>query len=266
MDASHATSLLSFVSQESPRIRPADQPVCFFDLPAEIRLRIYELVLVQPGNTVDLDPANYRHIRPRLWCFMVCRQMHEEAYRVFYGSPQQPLRLYPVHGRFFHTKKPLLTRLSPQYRRVVNTVELRLGPGWSSPPRCWNTDPALGLKDCKSLRTLKIFIQCDPSDETFNGFRGRGNTKDTYKMFCVALLSSIIDQVPSLDNVEVDAFSAVPSDSPLVNALVAEVHSARKRLLWGPSRDWRKETDVGGNVGLEEQFMAALDLRSMLSA
>jgi hypothetical protein len=155
--------------------------------------------------------------------------MHEEAYRVFYA---QPLRLFPFHGRFFETKKPLLARLPARYRQVVNTVEIRLGPGWSRPPKCQNVKSTLGLMDCTSLRNLKILVQTDPSDAIFNGYRGRGATEDTYKWFCMDLLAGILEQVPGLETVEIDAW--VKKDMPLVAALRRKVEEAQKRLVWGP--------------------------------
>ena len=140
--------------------------------------------------------------------------MHEEAYPVFYS---QPMRLFPASGsRFFNTKKPLLSRLPSHYRSVVTTLELRFGPGWNKPPLGQNTNPSLGLADCTSLRTLKIFVEIDPSDSIFTGFRGKHATEETYKWFCVDLLRGILDQVPSLETVEIDAFPSVKKEAPLV--------------------------------------------------
>ncbi|KJY01895.1 hypothetical protein TI39_contig274g00005 [Zymoseptoria brevis] len=230
--ASGATSVVS--SAMSSRLpsraaspSPPRQRFRFFDMPAELRNEVYEELLLMP-EPVDLDPMNYRVIHPRLALFLVSRRMHEEAYRVFYA---QPLRLFPFHGRFFETKKPLLTRLPARYRQVVNTIELRLGPGWSRPPKCQNVKPTLGLMDCTNLRNMKILVQTDPSDTVFNGFRGRGATEDTYKWFCVDLLSGILEQVPSLETIEIDAW--VKKDMPLVTALRRKVEEANKRLVWG---------------------------------
>ncbi|GAB7355702.1 hypothetical protein MBLNU459_g6403t1 [Dothideomycetes sp. NU459] len=237
MESSMASIKPEYLSREDEK-----QTFPFFELPAEIRLKIYGFLLVKLA-VVDLDPDNYRTIRPSLSCFLVSRRMHEEAYHVFYGSPQQAMRLFPTNGRFFHTKRPLLARLGAQYRRAVNTIELMIGPGWTAPPRCWHTEDTLGLKDCHSLRTLKILVACDPSDEFFDGFRGKGNDKDTYKNFCVRILQGMFAQVPTLETVELDGYPGVSKDAPLVRGLVAEIARAKKRIAWGPMRGW--EADEG---------------------
>lgn len=175
--------------------------------------------------------------------------MHNEAYPVFYS---QTIRLFPTHGRFFHTKAPLLARLPTHYRSVITTLELRLGPGWSNPPKCQNTRlPSLGLADCSSLRTLKMFVECDPSDPIFAGFRGKNATEETYKYFAVDLLLGILEQVPSLQVVEIDAYPAVKKEAPLVMALRRKVEEGGKRVVWGPLRGWEKEGDEPGLIGLE---------------
>lgn len=205
-----------------------------------------------------LDTMNHRLIHPRLALFLVSHRMHEEAYRVFYS---QTLRLYPhhKHGRLFYTKKPLLARLPPRYRNAVNSVELRLGPGWSKPPACQNTNASLGLADCTNMRILKIMVELDPSDSFFAGFRGPNANESTYKWFCVDLLRGILEQVPSLETVEIDAFPGVKKDSPLVVALQRKITEARLRLVWGPLRGWEKDGGEPGDIGLEKA-MAGMGL------
>lgn len=179
--------------------------------------------------------------------------MHEEAYPVFYS---QTIRLFPYHGRFFHDKHALLARLSPRYRNVVTTIELRLGPGWTRPPRSQHTKPSLGLSDCTSLRVLKIFVECDPSDDFFNGFRGKDSNENTYKYFSVNLLLGIISQVPSLEAVEIDANPGIKKTSPLVVALRDKVQEHGKRLVWGPLRGWDKERSEPDMIGMGHAFAA----------
>jgi len=191
---------------------------------------------------------NYRTILPRLSLFYVSRRMHDEAYRVFYA---QSLRLFPTHGRFHRTKKPLLARLPVHYREAINKLEFRVGPDWTAPPRCQHVGPTLGLTDCTNLRTLKIFVEIDPSDNVFAGFRGANATEETYKWFCVDIVRGIQEQVPGLETVEIDAYPSVKRDTPLVAALRRTIQEGGQKIVWGPLRGWEKEVDAG-LIGLED--------------
>lgn len=106
---------------------------------------------------------------------------------------------------------------------------------------------------------LKIFVECDPSDSIFNGFRGRGATEDTYKFFALRLLQGIFRDVGGLETVEIDAFPGVKRDAPLILALKREVRNARKKLKWGELRGWEKEGDEPGLIGVENE-MAGMGL------
>ncbi|KAF2119714.1 hypothetical protein BDV96DRAFT_568077 [Lophiotrema nucula] len=215
------------------------QPFRFFDLPYELRLKVYELLLVAP-KTIDLDPANIRTIVPRMSLFYVNHRMHEEAYRVFYGS--NTFRIFPIHGRFFHTRAPLLARLPARYRAAIIKLELRLGPGWTEPPRGWALDSRLGLSDLAKVKFLRIFVECDPaSDEIFQGFRV---AEDFYTKFCVNLLCGLMFQVADLGDIEFDAYPSVKKSSPLLRSLLEAARDEHKRILWGPERGWDKIVDV----------------------
>lgn len=215
------------------------RPFRFFDLAPELRLRILELILLFP-KTIDLDPTNIRAVRPLLGLFLVNRRMHEEAYRVFYG--RNTFRIFPIHGRFFHTKLPLLGRLSPRYRAVITKLELRLGPGWTKPPKGWVADGRLGLADTGTLRLLRVFVECDPaSHPIFEGFR---NGEDFYTEFGVNLVRSFFAQAPSLAQVEFDAYPSVSKSSPLLQGLIHEAKAQNKRISWGPERGWDKIVEV----------------------
>ncbi|USW48996.1 hypothetical protein Slin15195_G023150 [Septoria linicola] len=242
---------------------PPVKPFRFFELPAELRIRIYEQVLCT-RKPLDLDPLNYRMIHPRLSLLLVSRRMHEEAYQIFYG---QTVRLFPhpYHGKFFNTKKPLIQRLPIKYREAINSVELLLGPGWHKPPRCHNVLPALGLADCTTLRTLKIWVDCDPTDSVFNGFRGPNATEDTYVWFCVDMLHSILEQVPSMETIEIDHDNRVKKDSPLTAALKMKAEEFHKRFGWGPSRRAIKDKDTIDIPGLEKA-MASMGISNVNEA
>lgn len=215
------------------------QPFRFFDLPYELRLRVYELLLVFP-KTLDLDPANGRAIVPFLRLFFVSRRIHDEASRVFYS--RNTFRVFPIHGRFINHKAPLLARLPPLYRSYMTKFELRLGPGWTKPPKGWVTDARLKLEDAAKVHMLKVFVECDPaSHPIFEGFR-LGD--DYYTHFSVGLLRGLFAQLPSLSKVEFDAYPSVPKSSPLLQGLVDEVKAGNKRILWGPESGWDKIVDV----------------------
>lgn len=114
---------------------PRRAPFRFLDLPSEMRVRTYDILLHAPfeGRPIDLAQYNFRRVHPVLMAtFLTCRQMHAEASNVFYGY--NTISLFPASPRFFNTKLPLLARLPDRYRRLVTALEIRLGPGWSQPP------------------------------------------------------------------------------------------------------------------------------------
>jgi len=89
----------------------------------------------------------------------------------------------------------------------------------------------MGLRDCTSLRALKIFIECDPSHPVFQGF---SISPTFYTDFCGNLLEGILEQVPSIQHVEIDAWESVTRDSPLLKELLGQAEDAEKKITWGP--------------------------------
>lgn len=214
----------------------------FFDLPTELRLKVLGINLLT-DHTIDLDPVNYRGASQRLHLFLTSSQFHEEAYKVFYGG--NTFRIFPVHGRFFGNKvQPLLSRLSSRYRNALQSLELRLGPGWSKPPKSWQVNNKLGLEDATSVRTMKVFVDVDPSNDTFKGFRV---AKEFYTDFSGILLREIIHCMPKLERIEFDGYPSVLRQGSLILRLVKEAEKGGKRIAWSARRSW--DDDAIGLVG-----------------
>lgn len=211
---------------------PRQKPFPFLALPSELRIRIYELVLLLP-DAVDLDPLNHYNVGQWLRIFLVSRQLYEEAYRVFYGS--NTFRIFPIHGKYFR-KKPLLARLAPKYRSEITKLNLRLGVGWNGPPKSWAVTPKLGLADLKSVRLLQIYVDFDPAaSDIWEGFRV---SKSFYSDFCCELLRTIFKDIDSLVDVEFGADTTVKHDGPLMEALLQETRRHQKRVIWSSQRGW----------------------------
>lgn len=220
-------------SEPKKRVCPA-KTFPFMSLPSELRLKIYGFHFAGQSRPVDLDPTNYKNLHKKLAILRTCRQMHVEASHFFYSTVT--FRVFPTHpGRFFKTKKPLLARLSPRQRRCITSLELRLGPGWNKPPRGWVVNTALGLRDCFNLRKLTVFVECDPSDGIFNGFR---RADGFYEGFCRDLLDCVLAEVPWLDSVELDAWPSVKKSGAMIQALLDVVAFQNRRVSWGPERGW----------------------------
>ena len=86
-----------------------------------------------------------------------------------------------------------------------------------------------------SARLLMVFNECDPSHPIFNGFR---KGKDFYTSFCGRLLQGITTEIPTICEIQFDAFPSVSRDGPLMTRLVAEAKRTQKSITWGPLRGW----------------------------
>lgn len=209
------------------------QPFLFFNLPFELRRRILTMAL-SLHCTLDLDNFN-THAPERLSVFLTSSRMHEEAYHVFYGG--HTFRIFPTHWRFFGNKRhSVLSRLSPRYREALISLELRLGPGWSNPPKSWRVTDRLALEDMAKLRKLKVFMECDPSHDIFKGFRF---ARDSFTNFAGDLLEEIIRRLPSLTEVQFDGYPSVSCHGPLMSRLMDEANRSKKRITYGPDISMR---------------------------
>lgn len=205
------------------------RPFPFYHIPFELRRKILFLV-ISSDQVIDLHPRNIEDAVGRLSVFLTSRRMHEEAYQVFYSG--HIFRILPIHYRYFASETPaLLARLPSRYRRVLITLELRLGPGWNDLPRTWRVSDRLGLEEMVAVRRLKVLIEIDPSHNVFRGFR---HNKDFFTNFAGNTLVEIINRLPTLEEVELDGWPSVRREGNLMMRLVEEAKKGKKRIIWGP--------------------------------
>ncbi|KAK0658079.1 hypothetical protein B0T16DRAFT_386504 [Cercophora newfieldiana] len=231
----------STLMRPAPKLAAKEKkkPFRFMDLPSELRLKVYGYHFTDAPGVIDLDPDNYKRIHQRLAILRTCRTIYHEASYSFYST--HTFRVFPTHpGRFFKTKKPLLARLNARQRGLITSLELRLGPGWSKPPRGWVVNPALGLADCVNVRKLTVFVECDPSDGIFNGFR---RADGFYEAFSCNLLCDVLREMPFIDRIHFDAWTSVRKTGAMMRSLLYETVQQGKQICWGPERGW---TDCDG--------------------
>jgi len=215
------------------------KPFPFMALPSELRCKVYGYHFADSDRTIDLDPQNYKTIHSKLRLLRVCRTIYSEASHYFYST--RSFRIFPTHpGRHFKTKKPLLARLNARQRACITSLELRLGPGWSQPPRGWVVNDALGLKDCVSVRYLTVFVECDPSDGVFNGFR---RADGFYEAFSSKLLENVLLELPHLDRVFFDAWTSVKKSGAIMRSLFETTASQGRKIGFGPERGWTEQDE-----------------------
>lgn len=223
------------------------RPFLFLQLPVELRDRIYDYLFCAAPDVLDLDPDNFRLVHRNIdSIFRVSKQVHNEASYRFYSS--HTIRIFPCHpGRFFKTKRPLLARLPQRYRADLSSLELRIGPGFAAPPKGWIINEALGLGDCKNVRMIKVMVQVDPSEPIFKGFRNGDN--NFYENFSRDLLRGILAAIPSVREVQFDAYPGVSRHGVMMTGLFEAVRQHKlpgKRstnilISYGPERNWREE-------------------------
>lgn len=223
----------------APPPEPEPKPFRFLDLPSEIRCKIYAYHFQGAGQVLDLHHDNHRRIHRRLTLLRTCRLIYTEASHLFYST--HTFRVFSTTpGRFFKTKKHLLARLKPQQRACLTRLELRLGPGWSKPPKGWVVNEALGLAECINVRKLTVFVQIDPSMPFLDGFR---KADGFYEAFSKSLLGELLAGLPALERVEFDAYESVRKGCPIMRNLLEITMENSRKICWGPERGWNDTDD-----------------------
>jgi hypothetical protein len=107
-----------------------ERPTTFLDLPAEIRIEIYNLLLVErqtvriPGRLLNLYPPVLR----------VCKQIHAEAAPILYGRNKMRLALYGGDGVPRQWSRSGFLLLGTRYLRLVRRLELVI---WARVSKFW---------------------------------------------------------------------------------------------------------------------------------
>lgn len=211
-------------SEDEEEAQKRRQPFPFFRLPYELRWKVL-LSVMRYNDVVDLNVNAVR----RLGMFPVSRQWYQECCQAFYGG--NIFRLLPLDGPLKKKRtKPLIQHFTPENRKRVTRLELRLGPHWSDPPRCWQISDQVGLEDLSSVRRLDVFVQCDPEHPSFVGFR---QTKKFYTDYCGELLEEIFGRIPKLETISIDSWPSVGRDSPLIRRLETEATLYGMKVVWG---------------------------------
>lgn len=205
------------------------EPFPFFDLPSELRNRIYEYALFSRPAYRD---ARGRRRSSRLAALLVSKQMHDEAAYILYSTTKFPLFFVQAFEAL-----PLVSELAPRYQVYVANLKMILGPSWTDPPKHWKVTPRLSkcLKRLTAVQTLRVFVEFDPSHPAFEKYR---RSYSFYTDFCGDLLGEVLDAMPQLQYVELDGNSGVDVNGPLVGRLKQEAEDEEKEIRWGKQADW----------------------------
>ena len=86
----------------------------------------------------------------------------------------------------------------------------------------------LKLEKCHNVRVLKLFVECDPSQPSFKGFR---ISETFFTDFASELLKECLNRLPALEVVSFETFPSVEWDGDLMRCLQDEARRAGKRIV-----------------------------------
>ena len=202
-------------------------PFPFFDLPAEIRNRIYHLILFRKAGYRLIDGR----LRPCKTAIMTAdKRTHQESAYVLYST--MSFRIFPLQD---FTPAPVFQELRPMYRAMVTKLEVTLGSSWTSPPKSWRVSKLLArrLSKLTAVQTLKVFVELDPSLPFFEKYRV---SDDFYTDFCGDLLRDVLVCMPQVTHMEINGNPGVEATGPLVTRLLKEVEGKGKICTIGPTK------------------------------
>ena len=200
-------------------------PFRFLDLPFELRSCILTMVF-QVDHVIDID-RSYSRMRPMIQTFTVSKQYHEEASSAFFSNT---FRIFPTNPLVLSNKfQPIISLFSPRHRAQMRKLELRVGGFWTQPPKCWRVVDSLGLEDAVSMHVLNVFVECDPSQDIFKGFR---IAKDFYTDFVGDLLRDILYRLPALNEINFDRYPSVVRGGSLMIRLNEEARLRKVKITF----------------------------------
>jgi len=85
------------------------------------------------------------------------------------------------------------------------------------------------------VRKLSVFVECDPSDGVFKGFR---RSEGFYEGFSRKLLASVAETLPHLAVIEFDGWSSVKKSGAMMQGLLDVAAQTGRLIRWGPERGW----------------------------
>jgi len=204
-------------------------PFPFFDLPSELRNRIYNLILF---SKPEYRSAKGARRGSRLTCLLVSKKMHDEASYMLYTT--QRFKIFMVQQ---FDMPPLIEELPAHYQKLVTNLEMVVGSSWTAPPKSWKVTKTLArcLRKLPNVQTLRVFVDFDPSHPAFARYRV---SYAFYTDFCGDLLGDVLEAMPRLKYVELDGNPGVDVDGPLVRRLREEAKETGKEIRWGSQAGW----------------------------